>query len=319
MVEQAAEALSKRLREIDVVGWYERGCLGVILPETGKEGAGKIAEEIRSLVRGSPSNSDALPKGLILRIHTYPAGKFAWEASQDSSELEGGTGQGPDSELSVFSLQPLPLWKRAFDVTAASVLLLLTFPLFLVISVLIKLVSKGPVFFKQLRVGYRGKPFVMLKFRTMHTGIDNTVHKKYLEELMRSDKPMEKLDAGADPRLIPFGRLLRWSSLDELPQLLNVLRGDMSLIGPRPCLPYEAQHFEPWHTRRFDTMPGLTGLWQVSGKNKTTFSTMMRLDARYARKLSFRRDLLIALKTIPVVLGQFFERFFPLRRCNHAR
>ncbi|OGC01782.1 hypothetical protein A2V82_00260 [candidate division KSB1 bacterium RBG_16_48_16] len=202
--------------------------------------------------------------------------------------------------------RPPEFWKRAVDVCGATVGLLLLSPLFLCVSLLIKLVSKGPVFYRQERMGYKGKPFKMYKFRTMHLGADTAVHQDYLQNLMRSDEPMTKLDDKKDPRIIPFGGLLRRSSLDELPQLLNVLNGEMSLVGPRPCLPYEAKDFDLWHNKRFDVLPGMTGSWQVNGKNKTTFKEMMRLDVSYSRKNSFSQDTKILLKTVPAIVEQIW-------------
>jgi lipopolysaccharide/colanic/teichoic acid biosynthesis glycosyltransferase len=134
------------------------------------------------------------------------------------------------------------------------------------------------------------------------------VHQKHLRELMDGEKEMVKLDNGKDPRIIPFGYMLRASGIDELPQLLNILLGEMSLVGPRPCLPYEAAAFLPWQMRRFDAVPGLTGLWQVSGKNRTTFREMMALDIRYAKKPAFPLDAMIFLKTVPAVARQVADR-----------
>jgi exopolysaccharide production protein ExoY len=140
----------------------------------------------------------------------------------------------------------------------------------------------------------------------MHVNATAKVHNNYYSTLMSSDVPMEKLD-NEDPRIIPFGALLRKMGLDELPQLFNVLKGDMSLIGPRPCIPYEAEEYKIWQRRRFDTVPGLTGLWQVSGKNRTTFNQMMRYDISYADKKNFLLDTKILLKTIPAIIDQVAE------------
>ena len=186
-------------------------------------------------------------------------------------------------------------------------LLPLWLPLFLLIGLLIHLVSKGPILFRQERVGFWGSRFTCLKFRTMHVGNDTGLHQQHLRRLMDSGLPMAKLDVVGDPRIIPLGRLLRASGLDELPQLINVLRGEMSLVGPRPCLPYEFEQYLPWQRERIHALPGLTGLWQVSGKNKTTFKEMIDLDIRYARNQSPGQDLAIMAKTIPTLLGQMLE------------
>jgi lipopolysaccharide/colanic/teichoic acid biosynthesis glycosyltransferase len=150
--------------------------------------------------------------------------------------------------------------------------------------------------------------FTMWKFRTMKVNSDTTPHRNYLQELIHNEKKMIKLDRERDPRIIPFGNFLRATGIDELPQLINVLQGNMSLVGPRPCLPYEAREFDPWQRRRFDAVPGLTGLWQVSGKNRTTFKEMMRLDIDYARKRAFLLDAMIVLKTIPAIIVQMGDR-----------
>lgn len=198
----------------------------------------------------------------------------------------------------------LPLWKRSLDLALIAASLPLTLPLGIFIAGMIKLVSKGPVFFKQERVGYLGNKFLCFKFRTMHAGTDTSAHEQLLTYLINSNTPMMKLDVRGDARIIPGGRKLRAWGLDELPQLLNVLRGEMSLVGPRPCLPYESAQFAPWQKKRFRAIPGLTGLWQVSGKNRTTFTEMIRLDIQYARTKSPWLDLKIIFKTVPALIAQ---------------
>ena len=180
-------------------------------------------------------------------------------------------------------------------------------PLVMLIGLLIRIVSAGPVLFKQERIGYLGERFLCYKFRTMFVNSDTTVHQGHLNQLMNSDAPMMKMDSHGDPRIIPFGRLLRASGLDELPQLINVLRGEMSLVGPRPCVAYEYEKYMPWQQERFNTVPGLTGLWQVSGKNRTTFTEMIQLDIKYARTKTIWLDLKIILKTVPALLIQIWE------------
>ncbi|HEU5395917.1 MAG TPA: sugar transferase [Verrucomicrobiae bacterium] len=198
----------------------------------------------------------------------------------------------------------LPLWKRLLDLACITLSLPLTLPVALVIAAIIKCVSRGPILFKQERIGYQGKTFWCYKFRTMRTGIDTTSHQQHLTYLIHSNVPMMKLDSKGDQRIIPAGRKLRAWGLDELPQLLNVLRGDMSLVGPRPCLPYESAQFLPWQKKRFRAVPGLTGLWQVSGKNRTTFTEMIRMDIDYARRKSLFLDLTIIFKTVPALVAQ---------------
>jgi len=198
----------------------------------------------------------------------------------------------------------IPLWKRALDLLC----IILTLPgwvlLGFFVAILIKLTSPGPIFFRQERIGYRGRLFWCLKFRTMKVNADTHVHQGYLARLMSSNSPMTKLDAAGDPRLIPCGLLIRSLGLDELPQIINILRGEMSLVGPRPCLPYEYERYLPRHRQRCLTLPGLTGLWQTSGKNRTTFEEMIDLDVHYATHKSLLMDLKILAWTLPAIMGQ---------------
>src|SRR5262249_24681506 len=159
-----------------------------------------------------------------------------------------------------------------------------------IIAVGIKMSSHGPAFLRQKRMGRHGREFTLWKFRTMHANADVSIHQDHFTSLISADTPMTKLDSARDPRIFPFGRILRRVYLDELPQLINVFCGDMSLVGPRPCLRYEAEEYSQWQTRRFDAAPGMTGLWQVNGKNRTTFKEMMRFDITYSKRQSFWLD-----------------------------
>jgi lipopolysaccharide/colanic/teichoic acid biosynthesis glycosyltransferase len=201
----------------------------------------------------------------------------------------------------------LPGWKRSLDVGIILLSLPLVLPVALLVAAGICATSRGPILFRQERMGYLGERFVCFKFRTMFHGSDPVGHREHLQELMQSDAPMTKLDAHGDARIIWLGRFLRASGLDELPQLLNVLRGEMSLVGPRPCLPYEAENFSAWQRERFNAVPGLTGLWQVSGKNQTGFRQMVALDIQYARGKSLGLDLKIMALTPAVLLFQLFD------------
>ncbi len=200
-----------------------------------------------------------------------------------------------------------PVWKRALDIICIALALPVLIPVMSVIALGIWLASPGPVLYLSERVGYRGRRFICFKFRTMKVNADVGSHQKHLEDLMRSNAPMTKMDSKGDPRLIPFGSLVRATGLDELPQLFNVIGGEMSLVGPRPCIPYEYDNYAPAQKRRFNSLPGLTGLWQVSGKNKTTFSEMIALDVQYAETKSLWLDLKIMFKTLPTLLGQVVE------------
>ena len=173
-----------------------------------------------------------------------------------------------------------------------------------------KLTSRGPVFFRQQRIGEAAQPFTMLKFRTMHSNNNAAVHQEYVTWFIKSSAEAKQsgqtnvFKIENDPRVTPIGRLLRRTSLDELPQLWNVVRGEMSLVGPRPPLPYEVEQYKAWHRRRvLEVKPGITGLWQVAGRSRTTFDEMVRLDLRYAKSYSFRTDLMILLATPRAVIG----------------
>ena len=200
-----------------------------------------------------------------------------------------------------------PRWKRILDIACILLTLPCWLPLMLVVAAGIKIASAGPAFYRQERVGYRTNRFMIFKFRTMHVNAETRTHEDYFAHLMRTDCQMTKLDAGGDARLIACGRFLRASGLDELPQIFNVLWGEMSLVGPRPCLPNEFQRHETWQQQRFNAPPGLTGYWQVNGKNKTTFKEMIAMDIFYARNMSVWLDLRIILKTIPTLIWQTLE------------
>jgi lipopolysaccharide/colanic/teichoic acid biosynthesis glycosyltransferase len=200
--------------------------------------------------------------------------------------------------------------KRIMDVVGSTVALALGAPVFLAIAIAIKATSKGPVFFQQRRIGQHGKPFVFLKFRSMYVGNDAGVHKEYVKQLIAGTAERHANGNGdgvfkltKDSRITPVGAFLRSTSLDELPQFINVLKGEMSLVGPRPPIPYEVEAYDFWHRRRLlEAKPGITGLWQVSGRSRVTFDEMVRLDLRYARTWSPWMDVKILLRTPRAVL-----------------
>lgn len=195
--------------------------------------------------------------------------------------------------------------KRTVDVLVAGVGLVLAAPLLVVVYVLVRLSSPGPGFFRQTRLGRDGKPFGMLKFRTMYAGCDESLHREYVRQLLAGvAEPQDGLyKLVRDERVTRVGAILRRSSIDELPQLVNVLRGEMSLVGPRPALPWEAQLFPAWAGPRYWVRPGLTGLWQVSGRNQLTMLEGLQLDVEYVARQSLHRDLAILLRTVPTVLA----------------
>jgi lipopolysaccharide/colanic/teichoic acid biosynthesis glycosyltransferase len=203
--------------------------------------------------------------------------------------------------------QASDLGKRLFDLVVASACVLMLSLLLAAVAVLVRLTTPGPAIFRQIRLGRDRRPFTFYKFRTMYDGSRDEVHKQYVRRLITEDDPptggprgLYKLEA--DPRITRLGRVLRHLSIDELPQLLNVIKGDMSLVGPRPPLTWEAELFQPPHDQRFLVTPGMTGLWQVSGRNRLTFRQGLDLDVEYVHRRCFALDLLILVKTIRVVL-----------------
>lgn len=323
-----------RLRKTDMMGWMDNRQTGILLPFTCFAGAKRVADDMTSelakegmriacVLYTYPSNDDKGEDGDGHRTLSDGAGETPLASERPlaapggqfrTTPVTGGgragdlDGPAPEHELKSMFLPPFPLWKRAMDILLSLLLLILASPVMLLIAIMIKIVSpRGGVLFRQERIGFLGNRFTCLKFRSMHVHSEEALHQRHLQHLMQADVPMTKLDKCKDARVIPMGAILRASGLDELPQLLNILRGDMSLIGPRPCLQYEYKGFRRWHRMRFDTMPGLTGLWQVSGKNRTTFTQMMRLDVSYAQRKSLWRDLRIMFMTVPAVVRQLMD------------
>ncbi len=246
-----------------------------------------------------------------------------------SSLPDGAAASIPDSDGAhderILKAGGIPVWKRLLDCTLIALTWPLWLPVMLLIMVAIKLGSRGPVFYRQERVGFRARRFMVFKFRTMKVNVETQTHESYLERLMLTDAPMVKLDAKGDSRLIRFGRFLRAAGLDELPQLFNVWNGEMSLVGPRPCTVHEFSCYRPWQRERVNAPPGMTGFWQVNGKNSTTFSEMIDMDILYGNNMSFKLDLLILAKTFPAILEQLLETWglnrpaFRKRDLGHAR
>jgi lipopolysaccharide/colanic/teichoic acid biosynthesis glycosyltransferase len=264
----------------------------------------------------SPEGGNRDTMSLFLRdmlVQRLDAERAAHEvrAAQDLAEA-------PETEVSSAALQAaelespepgsqlqmqMPGWKRAIDLTLIILTYPIWLPLMLVVMAAIKISSPGPIFYRQERVGFRGRTFMIFKFRSMKMHAQTSWHEWYFERLMRDGAPMTKLDAG-DDRIIPWGRFLRATGLDELPQIFNVLRGEMSLVGPRPCTPLEFEKYEEWERERVNVPPGLTGYWQVNGKNRTTFQQMIKMDLFYVKNASVRLDLWIMLKTPAALFEQ---------------
>jgi lipopolysaccharide/colanic/teichoic acid biosynthesis glycosyltransferase len=235
----------------------------------------------------------------------------------NGSNRNGTTVPRVTIDFPVVPAQRVPAWKSVLDITCILLALPLWLPLMILLMLVTRLASPGPIFFRQERVGLGGRHFSIWKFRTMKVSAETQTHEHYFQELMRVDRPMTKLDSYGDPRLAPFGRFLRASGLDELPQLFNVLCGEMSLVGPRPCTPKEFAHYEPWQRERVNGLPGLTGYWQVNGKNKTTFNEMIVMDLFYLKNLSILLDLNIMFKTCAVIAAQLFESRLPAQTHRH--
>jgi exopolysaccharide biosynthesis polyprenyl glycosylphosphotransferase len=218
-----------------------------------------------------------------------------------------GFGGIPVIDLGMPGIQGIRrLSKRVFDLLAATLGLILAAPLMAIIALLIKLESRGPVIYRQVRIGENGRPFTMFKFRSMRVGSDTGAHQSYVARLIQQNLSLDQvahetgqksLKMENDPRITRIGRLIRKTSLDELPQFFNVLRGEMSLVGPRPPLPYEAELYKEWHRRRFEAPPGMTGLWQVEGRNRVSFDEMVRMDLEYIERQSVWLDLRLLLQT----------------------
>jgi exopolysaccharide production protein ExoY len=210
----------------------------------------------------------------------------------------------------------LPKWKRFIDLAVVILLFPVWLPIMTLVALWVAVTSPGPIFYRQPRIGFKGCRFMLIKFRTMKVNAETHIHEAYLEHLIVSDRPMIKLDATGDPRLIPGGKFLRATALDELPQIFNVLKGEMSLVGPRPCTVGEFECYAPEQRARVNALPGLTGLWQVNGKNRTTFRQMIEMDIFYSRNISLSLDLKIILRTLPAIVSQLSDSVQPSSRSS---
>jgi len=304
-------ALNEISRETDIKGWYrDNSTLGAIfvgIEESNVDSAKKII-------------ANKLQQNLTKHLHSkfldmMTISFLVYPEKLDISKPDSSLEQALYPELSNSSGKAAlgRFFKRALDIKGSLVGLLLFSPLFIIISLLIKATTKGPVFFKQQRVGQFGKKFTFIKFRSMYVNNDSAIHREYVTNLIKGNNncgqsesigetaPVYKIKG--DPRITPIGRFLRKSSLDELPQFLNVLKGDMSLVGPRPPIPYEFENYDIWHRERLIKMkPGITGLWQVVGRSTTSFDEMVRLDVKYLRKWTLWWDVAIIFKTPWVML-----------------
>jgi lipopolysaccharide/colanic/teichoic acid biosynthesis glycosyltransferase len=316
VIEKVTDWLKQPGHEMYAAGWIRGQRIAVLLPLADRNAAKVIA---RTIGRGESGQNSTVG----WRVDSYPhrslrSGKdaspdvkpqasaecLASPTTAGTEAIPAATSNTPNSRVAPFlqrhTLCSCPFWKRVIDIAGAGIGLAILSPLLVGIAAYIKCVSRGPVFFRQRRYGLAGRPFMVWKFRTLQVNEADTTQRAYMAELMENEKPMVKRDRQLD--IIPGGRVLRKLGLDELPQLFNVLRGEMSIVGPRPhVVPFES--YTVWQRRRFDVVPGITGLWQVSGKEETTFSAMMRLDIEYVRRRSLLFDFQLMLRTIPVLLA----------------
>jgi lipopolysaccharide/colanic/teichoic acid biosynthesis glycosyltransferase len=301
-LEEILDAVAATKRGTDIAGWLEEGALvGVILSDVDASNLSSSCNRIERRLRrelGNRIDANTL-ETLSIAFHPYPEPRSA------------GGGQWPIDPILYPDLYQrrkgdlqYDTIKRSLDIVVSLTVLAVLSPLLLFVAGLVRWGSRGPVLFRQVRIGRMAKPFTMLKFRTMYTSVDDKVHQDYINWFIKGDgqvhDPHENrvFKLTKDRRVTRIGGLLRKTSLDELPQLWNVLRGDMSLVGPRPPLPYELEQYDPWHRCRvLEAKPGITGLWQVTGRSRTTFGEMVRLDLRYIRTRSLWTDIKILLAT----------------------
>ena len=310
ILEEAAEVIMATKRETDLAGWYKKSdILGVIFTEVSIEGERPLTEILRTKFETALAKDLGREKAakIAISLHVFPE---IWD--RNDSDWVADAKLYPDLNRGN-SRKRMPLViKRVMDVAGSAALLLALSPLLAAIAAIIKLTSKGPVIFEQERLGRFGARFKCLKFRTMFTNNDPKIHQEFIQQFISGKEECGKENESQqavykiinDPRVTPIGAFLRKTSLDELPQFWNVLRGEMSLVGPRPPVPYEFEIYDIWHRRRvLDIKPGVTGLWQVSGRSRTRFDDMVRLDLRYCQTWSLWLDLKILISTPRAVFG----------------
>ncbi len=302
-IERIGKAICSGARDTDLAGWYEYPTkLAVLFTALCNEDREAIRETLKE--KTCDTLLELLEpeelKKLTITFHFYPE-----KVDGDSHTFRGDEILYPDLDKQDKSNSHYRAMKKIMDIVGSLCGLILFSPFFLVIPALIKLTSEGPVFFRQRRIGRFGKEFKFLKFRTMYLNNDSEVHRQYVKSLIEQREKASASGSGRavfkivnDPRVTPLGRFLRKTSLDEIPQFINVLLGEMSLVGPRPPIPYEVAEYRFWHRRRIlEVEPGITGIWQVYGRSRTTFDEMVRLDLQYVREQSIWLDIKLLLKT----------------------
>jgi lipopolysaccharide/colanic/teichoic acid biosynthesis glycosyltransferase len=288
-------------RESDIKGWYEENRkIGIIYTGITYMSIDSIIEKVKKEIALELTAEQAAAIGIDYYI--FP------EKSDKSKSVDLNKDIVVYNTISMRKARRrgLAVAKRSIDIIGSVFGILLFSPFIIGISIGIKLFSRGPVFFRQKRVGYGGKEFTLLKFRSMYVDNDNSTHKEFITGFINgksNSSPDGVFKMKDDPRITPIGKFLRKTSLDELPQFFNVLRGDMSLVGPRPALAYELAEYDTWHKRRvFEAKPGITGKWQVMGRSTTSFDDMVRMDIQYIRKCSIVQDLILIVRTPFAVL-----------------
>lgn len=295
-------ALSASTRETDAVGWFKDGAVvGVIFNELGTASCGSVTGLLSDKVRAALIAVLGKERSAQITLSSYV---FPGDWQEPGSPDRGGSTLSLDFVHDSTPKKWALLVKKSVDIAGSLLGLALFSPAFVAIGIVIKLTSRGPILFCQERLGQYERPFKFLKFRSMYSENDPGIHKEYVKRLISGETGTEQGSNGEaaykltnDPRVTPVGRFLRRTSLDELPQFVNVLMGQMSLVGPRPPIPYEVNHYNAWHRGRMRVKPGITGLWQVKGRSKTKFDDMVRLDLEYARSWSLWLDFKIILQT----------------------
>jgi exopolysaccharide biosynthesis polyprenyl glycosylphosphotransferase len=307
-LERILDALALSTRETDITGWYADGCvIGVVFTEIGIDDShsipatiiGRVTETLRSSLMWEQFNQ------LNISFHIFPE---EWDLKDE--QRPSNPTLYPDLSKRDDARKLFRVMKRMMDIAGSLLALVFLSPVFLAIAVAIKVTSEGPVFFRQRRMGRHGKSFVFLKFRSMHVNNDAAAHREYVQQLIAGKAKQQAGENGQgvykltkDPRITRVGAFLRKTSLDEIPQFYNVLIGEMSLVGPRPPVPYEVEAYDIWHRRRLlEAKPGITGLWQVCGRSTVKFDDMVRLDLQYARTWSPWMDIKILARTPGAVM-----------------
>ncbi len=298
IAKKISSAIRLSCREIDIKGWYEKNLvLGLIYVEIDSSKIGSIVQKLKDNLAKALSSAPYAQPDITYII--FPEDKNQEYVNEDTTAFLYPVPAEKNTSMRISLVA-----KRVIDIIGSIFAICISSPLLIMIPILIKLTSKGPVFYKQKRLGMYGRQFTFLKFRSMYVANNNDCHKEFVKSFIQnSDKGKKSGEQRVyklkdDSRITPIGRFLRKTSLDELPQFFNILWGDMSLVGPRPCLPYEFEYYGLWHKRRIlETKPGLTCIWQVEGRSTTTFETMVRMDIQYITRWSLLLDVKLLAKT----------------------